>query len=132
MPLGYYVRAAYTALYKADAERARRALEQTTQAAAAAPPSIRRPPAQPELGFRRALELASVGELDWVRAELSALSAESAAPELLFNAATLYARAGAFKLSSDAARSVLGKMPPFGPAGAGLDAGKLAYPRPYA
>ncbi|HEX2875535.1 MAG TPA: lytic transglycosylase domain-containing protein [Polyangiaceae bacterium] len=132
LPLGYYVRAAYTALYKADAERARRALEQTTEAAAAAPPSIRRPPAQPELGFRRALELASVGELDWVRAELSALSAESAAPELLFNAATLYARAGAFKLSSDAARSVLGKMPPRFPAGAWLDAWKLAYPRPYA
>jgi len=132
LPLGYYVRAAYTALHKADAERARKALEQTTQAAAAAPPSIRRPPAQLELGFRRALELAAVGELDWVRAELSALSAESAAPEVLFNAASLYARAGAFKLSSDAARSVFGKLPPRFPAGAWLDAWKLAYPRPYA
>jgi soluble lytic murein transglycosylase len=131
LPLGYYVRAAYTALARADAERARRALEQTAQAAALEPPSIRRPPAQLELGFRRALELASVGELDWVRAELSALSAESVAPEVLFNAAALYARAGAFKLSSDAARSVLGRMPPRFPAGAWLEAWKLAYPRPY-
>ena len=132
LPLGYYVRAAYTALYKADAERAQRALQQTSQAAATAPASILRPPAQLERGFERALELAAVGELDWVRAELLALSAESAAPEVLFNAATLYARAGAFKLSSDAARSVLGKMPPRFPAGAWLDAWKLAYPRPYA
>ncbi len=131
LPLGYYVRAAYTALAAVDAERASRVLQRASHAAALEPPSIRRPPAQLELGFRRALELASVGELDWVRAELAALSAESAAPELLFNAAVLYARAGAFKLSSDAARSVLGKMPPRFPAGAWLDAWKLAYPRPY-
>jgi soluble lytic murein transglycosylase len=131
LPLGYYVRAAYTALARADAERAQKALEKTAQAAALEPPSIRRPPASLELGFRRALELAAVGELDWVRAELSALSAESAAPEVAFNAAALYARAGAFKLSSDAARSVLGRMPPRFPAGAWLEAWKLAYPRPY-
>ena len=131
LPLGYYVRAAYTALAAADPERAARALEQTRAAALSEPPSIRRPPVQPELGFRRALELASVGELDWVRAELTALSAESAAPELLFNAAVLYARAGAVKLSSDAARSVLGKVPPRFPAGDWLEAWKLAYPRPY-
>ena len=131
LPLGYYVRAAYTALARADAERAQKALERIAQAAAVEPPSIRRPPTQLELGFRRALELAAVGELDWVRAELSALSAESAAPEVAFNAAALYARAGAFKLSSDAARSVLGRMPPRFPAGAWLEAWKLAYPRPY-
>ncbi len=132
LPLGYYVRAAYTALAAADPPRAARALETTRAAAASEPTSIRRPPQQLELGFRRALELASVGELDWVRAELSALSAESAAPELLFNAAVLYARAGAVKLSSDAARSVLGKMPPRFPAGNWLEAWKLAYPQPYA
>ena len=132
LPLGYYVRAAYTALATADPERARRALEQTAAAAASEPPSIRPPKATLEPGFRRALELASVGELDWVRAELSALSAESSAPELLYNTAVLYARAGAVKLSSDAARAVLGKMPPRFPAGAWLDAWKLAYPRPYA
>src|SRR5262249_55140114 len=91
-----------------------------------------RPPPVLEAGFRRALELAAVGELDWVRAELSALSAESAAPDLMYNAAVLYARAGAVKLSSDAARSVLGKMPPRFPAGDWLQAWKLAYPRPYA
>jgi soluble lytic murein transglycosylase len=83
-------------------------------------------------GFKRALELASVGELDWVRAELALLSQDSAAPELLFNAAVLYARAGAVKLSSDAARSVLGKVPPRFPAGDWREAWKLAYPRPYA
>jgi soluble lytic murein transglycosylase len=131
VPLGYYVRAAYTALFTADPERARRVLARTVAAAASEPPSIRPPKAAQEPGFRRALELASVGELDWVRAELLALSAESAAPELLFNAAVLYARAGAVKLSSDAARSVFGKMPPRFPAGAWLDAWKLAYPRPY-
>jgi len=131
VPLGYYVRAAYTALSVADPERARRALERTIAGAASEPPSIRAPKAAQEPGFRRALELASVGELEWVRAELAALSAESAAPELMFNAAVLYARAGAVKLSSDAARSVLGKMPPRFPAGAWRDAWKLAYPRPY-
>jgi len=131
LPLGYYVRAAYTALAFADSARAARALEKIAQAAALEPPSVRRPLAQSEPSFRRALELASVGELDWVRAELSALSAESAAPEVAFNAAALYARAGAFKLSSDAARSVLGRMPPRFPAGAWREAWKLAYPRPY-
>jgi soluble lytic murein transglycosylase len=131
LPLGYYVRAAYTALAAADPERAARALSHSAELSAHEPPSIRRPPPVLEVGFRRALELAAVGELDWVRAELSALSADSAAPELLFNAAVLYARAGAVKLSSDAARSVLGKMPPRFPAGDWLEAWKLAYPRPY-
>ena len=132
LPLGYYVRAAYTALFAADPERAARALVHSAELSASTPSSIRRPPAVLALGFRRALELAAVGELDWVRAELSALSADSAAPEVLFNAAVLYARAGAVKLSSDAARSVLGKMPPRFPAGDWLQAWKLAYPRPYA
>jgi soluble lytic murein transglycosylase len=132
LPLGYYVRAAYTALKAADPERAARALQHSAELSAHEPPSIKRPPPVLAVGFRRALELAAVGELDWVRAELSALSADSAAPELLFNAAVLYARAGAVKLSSDAARSVLGKMPPRFPAGDWLQAWKLAYPRPYA
>jgi soluble lytic murein transglycosylase len=131
LPLGYYVRAAYTSLAAADAPRAAQALAESVASAQREPPSIRQPPPQ-EPGFRRALELASVGELDWVRAELSALSAESAAPELLFNAAVLYAKAGALKLSSDAARSVMGRVPPRWPAGDWLEAWKLAYPRPYA
>lgn len=131
LPLGYYVRAAYSALSAADPERAARAVASSAELAAHDPPSIRRPPPVLQPGFRRALELAAVGELDWVRAELGLLSADSAAPELLFNAAVLYARAGAVKLSSDAARAVLGKVPPRFPAGDWLDAWKLAYPRPY-
>jgi soluble lytic murein transglycosylase len=132
LPLGYYVRAAYTALQASDPARAARALEHSSELARREPPSIRRPPAVLEPGFRRALELAAVGELEWVRAELGALSAQSAAPELLFNAAVLYARAGALKLSSDAARQVFGKIPPRFPAGDWLEAWKLSYPRPYA
>lgn len=131
LPLGYYVRAAYTQLAAADAARAVKALTRSAELSTSAPPSIRRPPPLDAPGFRRALELAAVGELDWVRAELGALAAESAAPELLFNAAVLYARAGAVKLSSDAARSVFGKLPPRFPAGDWLEAWKLAYPRPY-
>jgi soluble lytic murein transglycosylase len=131
LPLGYYLRAAYTALHAADPERADRALVQSSARAAREPASISRPPAVLAQGFRRALELAAVGELDWVRAELAALSADSAAPELMFNAAVLYARAGAVKLSSDAARVVLGRMPPRFPAGDWLAAWRLAYPRPY-
>lgn len=130
LPLGYYVRAAYTALAAADSARAARVLEESALTARREPPSIRQPPPE-QPGFRRALELASVGELDWVRAELAALSAESAAPELLFNAAVLYAKAGAVKLSSDAARAVMGRMPPRWPAGDWLEAWKLSYPRPY-
>ncbi len=131
VPLGYYVRAAYTALASVDPERAARAVERSAELSASEKPSIRRPPAVLSPGFRRALELAAVGELDWVRAELALLSAESAAPELMFNAAVLYARAGAVKLSSDAARSVFGKLPPRFPAGDWREAWKLAYPRPY-
>ncbi|HKY36066.1 MAG TPA: transglycosylase SLT domain-containing protein [Polyangiaceae bacterium] len=132
LPLGYYVRAAYSALAASDPARAARALEHSSELARARPPSIRRPPSVLEPGFRRALELAAVGELDYVRAELGALQAESAAPELLLHAAVLYARAGAVKLSSDAARQVFGKVPPRFPAGDWLEAWKLAYPRPYA
>jgi soluble lytic murein transglycosylase len=132
LPLGYYVRAAYTALSAADPARAAGALSRSSERARHEPPSIGHPPRDLEPGFRRALELAAVGELDWVRAELAALSDESAAPELLYGAAVLYARAGAVKLSSDAARSVFGKVPPRWPAGDWLEAWKLAYPRPYA
>lgn len=132
VPLGYYVRAAYTALAAADTSRAARALERSAEQARREPPSMRRPPGPLEPGFQRALELASVGELDWVSAELSALSADASTPELLYNAAVLYARAGAIKLSSDAARSVMGKVPPRFPAGDWLPAWKLAYPKPYA
>ncbi len=132
LPLGYYVRAAYTALAALDPERAARALELSEKRAVEQPPSISRPPLVLSTGFRRALELASVGELDWVRAELALLSAEAAAPELSYSAAVLYARAGAVKLSSDAARSVLGQVPPRFPAGDWREAWKLAYPRPYA
>ena len=132
LPLGYYVRAAYSALSAADPARAARALEQSSALARQERPTIQRPPSALEPGFRRALELAAVGELDWVRAELGALSAESAAPELLYNAAVLYARAGALKLSSDAARSAFGKQPPRWPAGDWVEAWKLAYPKPYA
>jgi soluble lytic murein transglycosylase len=131
LPLGYYVRAAFTALASLDAERAARALESSVSLAQREAPAIRRPLTE-QPGFRRALELASVGELDWVRAELSLISADSQAPELLYNAAVLYAKAGAVKLSSDAARAVLGRVPPRWPAGDWLEAWKLAYPRPYA
>jgi soluble lytic murein transglycosylase len=131
LPLGYYVRAAYTLLAMADPARAEQALLKSSERARHEPPSIGHPPSVLAPGFRRALELAAVGELDWVRAELSALSADSAAPELLYGAAVLYARAGAVKLSSDAARSVFGKVPPRWPAGDWLEAWKLAYPKPY-
>ncbi|MDF3064575.1 MAG: mltE [Polyangiaceae bacterium] len=132
LPLGYYVRAAYTALAAVDPARAARAVRSSAERSASEKPSIRRPPAVSSPGFKRALELAAVGELDWVRAELALLSAEAAAPELMFTAAVLYARAGAVKLSSDAARLVLGKVPPRFPAGDWREAWKLAYPRPYA
>lgn len=132
LPLGYYARAAYTALAAADPDRALRALSRAADLATSEPPSVQRPPSALAPGFRRALELAAVGELEWMRAELSAWSADSAAADLSFHAAVLYARAGAVKLSSDAARSVLGKIPPRFPAGQWLDAWKLAYPRPYA
>jgi soluble lytic murein transglycosylase len=131
LPLGYYVRAAYSALFAHDPVRAERAVQQSAARATDEPPSLRQSPLLTTPGFVRALELLSVGELDWMRAELLALSADSAAPELLFNAATLYARAGAFKLSSEAARGVLGRLPPRFPAGAWTEAWKLAYPRPY-
>jgi soluble lytic murein transglycosylase len=131
LPLGYYVRAAYSALSAVDPARAARALEQSAEQSRREPPSMRRPQQALEPGFQRALELASVGELDWVSAELSALSAESSAPELLYNAAVLYARAGAVKLSAEAARSVFGKVPPRFPAGDWLAPWKLAYPTPY-
>jgi soluble lytic murein transglycosylase len=132
LPLGYYVRAAYSALAAEDPARAAAAVAHSAELAAREAPRIQRPPPVLSPGFKRALELASVGELDWVRAELALLSQDSAAPELLFNAAVLYARAGAVKLSSDAARSVLGKVPPRFPAGDWREAWKLAYPRPYA
>ncbi len=133
LPLGYYVRAAFSALSDAEPARAMRAIEQAAAAAEREPPSLTRSPQQPLApGFRRALELSTVGELPAVQGELALLSAESAAPELLFNAAVLYARTGAVKLSSDAARLVFGMVPPRWPAAEWLPVWKLAYPRPYA
>jgi soluble lytic murein transglycosylase len=131
LPLGYYVRAAFSALFAADPERARAALARAAERAEQEPPSLTRRLEPAEPGFERALELLAVGELELARSELDALSALSKTPELLFHAALLYARAGAVKLSSDAARLVFGSVPPRWPAGEWLEAWKLAYPTPY-
>jgi soluble lytic murein transglycosylase len=124
---------AYARLAEAEPERARRAREEATQEAAADPFTFAHRPEFDHPGFRRALELLRLGEVDLARRELSGLGLPSgeAAPELLWGVALLYARAGAFVLSHGVARGLLTDWLERWPAGDWVRAWEIAFPRPY-
>ncbi len=133
LPLSYYMLSAFTRLSALDAERAARALDRA-RARSSGQPFIQA--TAEELGapaFLRAMELLRVGELEAARRELETLGvhAGGAAPQLLWAAATLYARAGVARWSSALARGLLVALPAAWPEGDWAQVWRLSFPRPY-
>jgi soluble lytic murein transglycosylase len=132
-PLSYYMLNAYSKLAALDADRARSARERGFERAK----SAARPAASRDVLSRprslRALELLRVGDTLAAVGELEAagLAKAGAAPELLWAAARAYARAGAYKLAHDIARSRLTDWLSRWPAADWADAWRVAFPRPY-
>jgi soluble lytic murein transglycosylase len=81
----------------------------------------------------RALELLRVGDTALAVSELEAagLTRPGAGPDLLWALARAYARAGAYKLAHDVARSRLTDWLSRWPAADWADAWRVAFPRPY-
>ncbi|HEX6276100.1 MAG TPA: lytic transglycosylase domain-containing protein, partial [Polyangiaceae bacterium] len=81
----------------------------------------------------RALELLRVGDTLAAVGELDAagLAKAGAAPDLLWAAARAYARAGAYKLAHDIARSRLTDWLSRWPTADWAEAWRVAFPRPY-
>jgi len=132
LPLSYYMLSAYTALFAANAERARAVLAAALAAVPSGPVVVTNRAEFSGLGFGRALELFGVGDLENGARELDALGlADSSRPELLWGLSKLYAEAGSVKLSHAAARRALSAAPSTWPAAAWVDAWKLAYPAPF-
>jgi len=132
LPLSYYMLSAYSALHTVDAERALRVLASALGAVPSGPVVVTNRAEFSGPGFTRALELFGVGDLENGARELDALGlADSSRPEILWGLSKLYAEAGAVKLSHAAGRRALSAAPSTWPAGAWVDAWKLAYPAPF-
>ena len=132
-PFSYYMLNAYSRLAALDETRAKRARERgferaLSSARPAAPGDVLARP-----GTLRALELLRVGDTLSAVGELEAagLAKAGAAPDLLWAAARAYARAGAYKLAHDIARSRLTDWLSRWPAADWADAWRVAFPRPY-
>lgn len=132
-PFSYYMLNAYSRLSTLDPARARVARDRGFERArqSTVPSAPRDVLARP--GSLRALELLRVGDTQSAVAELDAagLAKQGAAPDVLWAAARAYARAGAYKLAHDIARSRLTDWLSRWPAADWADAWRVAFPRPY-
>jgi soluble lytic murein transglycosylase len=132
-PFSYYMLNAYSRLAALDPARAKVARERGYERAreSSVPSAPRDVLARP--GSLRALELLRVGDTLAAVGELDAagLAKQGAAPDLLWAAARAYARAGAYKLAHDIARSRLTDWLSRWPAAGWADAWRVAFPRPY-
>jgi len=132
LPLSYYMLNAYSALSAVEPQRARAALDSALAGVPSAPVVVMNRPEFTGPAFSRALELFGVGDLENGARELDALGlADSSRPEILWGLSKLYAEAGSVKLSHAAARRALSAAPSSWPAGAWVDAWKLAFPAPF-
>jgi soluble lytic murein transglycosylase len=133
VPFSYYMLNAYSRLATLEPARAKRARERGFERAQgsarpAAPPDVIARP-----GTVRALELLRVSDVPAAVGELEAagLARPGAGPDLLWAAASAYARAGAYKLAHDIARSRLTDWLSRWPVADWANAWRVAFPRPY-
>jgi soluble lytic murein transglycosylase len=133
LPLSYYMLHAYSRLLELDPARARGARDAAVEKARSQPFVIAQQPEFDTAGFRRAMELLALGDLERGKREIEALgiAKRGAAPELLWGVALLWARAGADKEAHEIARGLLTDWLSRWPVGDWTHAWELAYPRPY-
>lgn len=132
IPLSYYMLHAFTRLYDADKERARKALQAGLDKARATPFSF---PTRPEYrtpGFRRGLELLRAGDVAEGRRVLSTLGLhEGAEDSLVWGIALLYDRAGDAQTAHSIARGRLTDWLGHYPEGPWRTPWEIGFPRPY-
>jgi len=133
LPFSYYMLQAYTQLERLEPERARRARRVGVERSEEQPFQIEFAPELDTPGFRRAMELMRVGEIERGEREIEALGVahRGTAPKILWGISLLYAKAGSADLSHRVARSLLTDWLQRWPAGDWTLAWTLAYPRPY-
>jgi len=130
-PLSYYMLHAYARLFEIDEARARAALDQATVREPAGHLLSSDEPVFGSADFSRVIELVRQGENDFARREMGRLSQDGAAPDALWAAAFLHARAGAFTASHAIPRSRVSDWLEHYPVGRWREAWELAFPRPY-
>ncbi len=133
-PLAYYMAEAYDRLAEIDAETARAALASAMAAEPAGPFVTHDHPELHGEAFARAVALLDVGEIEPARKELlaSGATADRADPELVWLAASLLDRAGAFDVGHSFARGRLTDYLAHYPSGRWRFAWEAAYPRAFA
>jgi soluble lytic murein transglycosylase len=133
LPFSYYMLQAYTQLRRLAPDRAVRARQAGIERSERQPFRIEHPPELETPGFRRAMELLSVGEVERGKREIEGLKLahRGTAPKILWGISLLYAKAGSADLSHRVARSLLTDWLQRWPAGDWTQAWTLAYPRPY-
>jgi soluble lytic murein transglycosylase len=132
-PMAYYMAQAYGRVSEVDAALARTTLSASAAAEADGPFLTHEHPEMATPAFARALTLLEVGEIDWARKELlaSGATADGADSELVWTAASLLDRAGAFDAGHAFARGRLGDHLAHFPSGRWRFAWQTAYPRAF-
>ncbi len=133
LPMSYYMLHAWSRLSSIDPERAQKAKREAIAKAESQPFAIEHQPEFDSAGFRRAMELLSLGDFERGKREIEALgiAKRGAQPELLWGVALLWARAGSAKDAHEIARGLLTDWLSRWPAGDWLRAWEIAYPRPH-
>ncbi len=133
-PLAYYMAQSYGRIAEGDAALAKSTLD----AAMAAEPGgawLSREHAELESDeMKRAIALLEVGEIEWAKKEMLAanVTAEGADAEMVWYAASLFDRAGAFDVGHQFSRGRLSDHLPHYPSGRWRFAWEAAYPRAFA
>lgn len=133
-PLAYYMAQSYGRIAEGDAALAKSTLD---AAMAAEPPGAWLTREHRELEsdeMKRAVALLEVGEIEWAKKEMLAggVTAEGADPEMVWYAASLFDRAGAFDVGHQFSRGRLSDHLAHFPSGRWRFAWEAAYPRAFA
>ncbi|HEY1959703.1 MAG TPA: lytic transglycosylase domain-containing protein [Polyangiaceae bacterium] len=133
-PLAYYMAESYDRLAEVDGALARSTLAAAVAAEPAGPFVTREHPELATPAFARAVALLDVGEIDSARKELLASGAtvDRADPELVWIAASLLDRAGAWDVGHSFARGRLTDFLAHYPSGRWRLPWEAAYPRAFA
>ncbi len=131
-PFSYYMLVAYTRLLQIAPERAQRARAAAIADAGSSPFTV---PYRAEFdtpGFKRAMELMALGEMEQGSSELKSLGlSKDVEPQLLWSKASFEAAAGDLKATQKIVRERLRDWTRYWPVGAWETAWKIAFPQPY-
>jgi soluble lytic murein transglycosylase len=133
LPFSYYMLVAHSRLARLAPARASAVVAEARERSRQQPFRFQHRPEFEQPGFRRALELFRLGEVELARRDLEqgGFLESSAAPELLWAIALLYEKTGSTRFSHALVRGLLSDWVGRWPAGDWVRAWQLAFPRPY-